>query len=189
MYNLVNITHHRARVQSFDALHDLSLALLATVFLPVDSGISQLLHHLQQKPPRSLDVLYTADISTCHTQMELTTYIITKIQYHLCKSVRLCVCTWLSSMLISSILLLAISTSSVSSSSMRFCSSSDCLKDIGENLFEWQSSNEEPLKTTISSIQICMNNTWKRSHTCWWKCNPLTSRYVSGFLQSPESSA
>lgn len=87
MYNLVDITHHRARVQSFDALHDLSLALLATVLLPVDSGISQLLHHLQQKPPWSLDVLYTADISTCQTQVELTTYIITKIQYHLCESV------------------------------------------------------------------------------------------------------
>lgn len=41
--------YHRARVQSFDALHDLSLALLTTVLLPVDSGITQLLHYLQNQ--------------------------------------------------------------------------------------------------------------------------------------------
>lgn len=41
--------HHRARVQSFDALHDLSLALLTTVLLSVDSGVTQLLHYLQNQ--------------------------------------------------------------------------------------------------------------------------------------------
>lgn len=41
--------YHRARVQSFDTLHDLSLALLTTVLLSVDSGITQLFHYLQTK--------------------------------------------------------------------------------------------------------------------------------------------
>lgn len=41
--------HHRAWVQSFDALHNLSLTLLTTVLLPVDSGITQLLHYLYNK--------------------------------------------------------------------------------------------------------------------------------------------
>ncbi|KAF3860413.1 hypothetical protein F7725_000668, partial [Dissostichus mawsoni] len=49
-YRLDTEREERARVESFDALHDLRLALLATVLLPVDSGVSQLLHHLQQKP-------------------------------------------------------------------------------------------------------------------------------------------
>lgn len=43
------LPYHRARVKSFDTLHDLGLALLTTVLLPVNSGISQLLHYLQQK--------------------------------------------------------------------------------------------------------------------------------------------
>lgn len=47
---LSQLPYHRARVESFDTLHDLSLALLATVLLPVDSGVSQLLHYLQQTP-------------------------------------------------------------------------------------------------------------------------------------------
>lgn len=41
--------HHRAGVQSLNTLHDLGLALLATVLLSVDSSISQLLHYLQAK--------------------------------------------------------------------------------------------------------------------------------------------
>jgi len=39
--------YHRARVEPLDALHDLSLALLPAVLLPVDPGVSQLLHNLR----------------------------------------------------------------------------------------------------------------------------------------------
>lgn len=48
-WKMWQLSYHRARVESFDALHDLSLALLATVLLPVDSGVSQLFHYLQKK--------------------------------------------------------------------------------------------------------------------------------------------
>ena len=41
------LPYHGARVQPLDALHDLSLALLAAVLLPVDPGVSQLLHDLR----------------------------------------------------------------------------------------------------------------------------------------------
>lgn len=44
------VPYHRARIESFYTLHDLGLALLATVLLPVDSGVSKLLHHLNHSP-------------------------------------------------------------------------------------------------------------------------------------------
>lgn len=44
------VPYHRARIESFYTLHDLGLTLLATVLLPVDSGISKLLHHLNHSP-------------------------------------------------------------------------------------------------------------------------------------------
>lgn len=63
--------YHRAGVESFDTLHDLSFALLATVLLPVDSGVSQLLHYLQQKPIKMGFVIdfFPADIFTCQTHV------------------------------------------------------------------------------------------------------------------------
>ena len=65
--------YHRAGVKSFDALHDFSLALLATVLLPVDPGIAQLLHYLQQKPitTGTLRDYFRDDIFTCEAQVEL----------------------------------------------------------------------------------------------------------------------
>ena len=41
------LPYHGARVQPLDALHDLGLALLAAVLLPVDPGVPQLLHDLR----------------------------------------------------------------------------------------------------------------------------------------------
>lgn len=41
------LSHHRARVKSFDTLHNLCLALLATVLLSVNPGVSELLHDLE----------------------------------------------------------------------------------------------------------------------------------------------
>lgn len=67
-----NGTHHQTRVQPLDALHDLGFALLPTVLLPVDPGVSQLLHHLwghdHIRPPS-----HTAHIISCRVQAELMT--------------------------------------------------------------------------------------------------------------------
>lgn len=114
---MIRVLYHGARVQSFDALHDLSLALLTAVLLPVDSGVTQLLHYLQNQSKWSR-----------WEQGELRNF---------ARNRKCQLSTWLSSMLISSILLLAISTSSVSSSSMRFCSSSDCLRRRTEKKWLW----------------------------------------------------
>lgn len=47
---VLTMPYHRTRIEPFNTLHDLCLTLLATVLLPVDSGVSQLLHHLKHGP-------------------------------------------------------------------------------------------------------------------------------------------
>lgn len=115
------LTYHWSGIESLDALHDLGFALLPAVLLSVYTSVTELLHHLHggknKQKHRSDEILSSS--SSRRRNWEL-------IRSHL-RDEDERRCTWLSSILISSILLLACSTSSVSSSSILFCSSRDCL--------------------------------------------------------------